>query len=333
MEGIRFTSALFALVYWVATNAGVARAQDYEAELKTTATSLVGKLEAANQQSGTVLDFTDLQGAPTELGRFLAQELSDQLVTMSKKISFVDRANLQTLLRENKLSMDGLVNPESSKRLGKLIGVDTIIFGNTTQIGDKIRLSIRAVAVETGKIVATQSSNLPVAGGLGDLQTRGVASAPTESTSSSSVDPRARFKEGSIKLTGKELVINTSFSNTGTATIMFENLSGVGFGGAVRHRSTSFGACVDEEYKTSGLPVVDESSLRQISSQENPEKALRYIPVSAKVTMSISMYNCRPELFSGQKTTDVAFSLVVALGKEVFVVPLTAFNVPVRAVK
>lgn len=44
-------------------------AQCYEAELGTLAQKLVQKLEAAKQHSATVLDFTDLQGASTELGR------------------------------------------------------------------------------------------------------------------------------------------------------------------------------------------------------------------------------------------------------------------------
>src|SRR5437879_4697743 len=81
----------------------VGGAQSYEAELKTLAEKLVAQLEAAGQVNGTVLDFTDLQGQQNELGRFLAQELSDKLVAAAKKVSFLDRAGLQYLLSENKL--------------------------------------------------------------------------------------------------------------------------------------------------------------------------------------------------------------------------------------
>ncbi|MFI5020377.1 MAG: FlgO family outer membrane protein [Alphaproteobacteria bacterium] len=161
----------------VAFTTGVASAQSYETNLKSIATNLVAKLEEANKRSSTVLDFTDLQGSPTELGRFLAQELSDQLVSGSKKVSFVDRANLQVLLREHKLSVEGLVNPESIAKIGNLVGIDTIIVGTTTAMGDTIRLSVRAIDVETGKIVVSQATNLPATSGLMALSNRGVESA------------------------------------------------------------------------------------------------------------------------------------------------------------
>ena len=237
---------------WLATfPMSVVEAQGYEADLKAVATSLVSKLEEAHQHSGTVLDFTDLQGSPNELGRFLAQELSDQLVSAGKKITFVDRADLQTLLRENKLSVEGLVNPELSRKLGNLIGIDTIIFGTTTPMGDKIRLSVRAVAVETGKIVASQATTLPAIGGLGELYTHGVANAPTVGEATP-VDPRARFRGDFIKVVSAEFIVE---NGNGSVTFVLENLSGIGFDAAVRARSTSIGPCVGQDIAASGLAL------------------------------------------------------------------------------
>ena len=177
----------------------IARAQEYQSRMKELAVNLVAKLETSNQHSGTVLDFTDLQGSATELGRFLAQEMSDQLVAASKSITFVDRANLQYLMRENKLSTEGLVDPESSRKLGNLIGIDTIVFGTVTPIGERsIRLSVRAVAVETGRIVVAQSVTLLVTDDLASMFNHGISSAarPSDTSDSSSRGPdvRARFR-------------------------------------------------------------------------------------------------------------------------------------------
>jgi TolB-like protein len=157
-------------------------ASGYEAEVKALATKLVTSLEAANQTSAAVLDFEDLHGSTTDLGHFLAQELTDSLVSVSKTLSVVDRTNLQQLLRENKLSMEGLVNPETSKKLGKLIGIDTVIVGTVTTTPDKVRISVRAVDVETGRILATQSSTFPVTGELTGLVSSGsVSNVPLDS--------------------------------------------------------------------------------------------------------------------------------------------------------
>jgi curli biogenesis system outer membrane secretion channel CsgG len=168
--------------------------QQDDANLKSIAYALASRLDQANQHSATVLDFTDLQGSPTELGRFLAQELSGLLVAASKNVSFVDRANLQVLLREHRLSTEGLVNPESIQKIGKLIGIDTIIIGTTTPPGDTIRLSVRAIAVETGRIVASQSTNLPATGALLALSNRGVEDTSFNPSSSSEVSPSAAGK-------------------------------------------------------------------------------------------------------------------------------------------
>lgn len=147
----------------------------YESQLRTLAERLIAQVEPTGQKSGTVLDFTDLQGQGTELGRFFAQELSDQLVSATKTFSLIDRANLQYLLRENKLSMDGLINPATTRKLGNMIGVDTVIFGTVTPIGNSLRISARGVAVETGKIVASHSVTIAVSPDLGAMLGRPVA--------------------------------------------------------------------------------------------------------------------------------------------------------------
>jgi Curli production assembly/transport component CsgG len=111
--------------------------QTYEAGLRKAAEALSSAMETAGQKSVTVLDLTDLQGSTTELGRFLAQELSDQLVAIARQVAVVDRANMQFLLREKNLSAEGFVNPESSKKIGNLIDIDTVILGSITPPGSE----------------------------------------------------------------------------------------------------------------------------------------------------------------------------------------------------
>jgi TolB-like protein len=136
------------------------QASSYDVELRAMGSNLVAQLQAAGQKNGTVVDFTDLQGKQSELGRFLAQELSDNLITATKTFSLVDRANLQILLRENKMSIEGLIDPTTTRKLGNLIGIDTVIVGTVTPLGKSVRLSVRAVAIETARVVAAQSATL-----------------------------------------------------------------------------------------------------------------------------------------------------------------------------
>jgi TolB-like protein len=307
--------------------ANLTKGQSYEVGLKAVAASLVAKLEEANQHSGTVLDFTDLQGSPNELGRFLAQELSDQLVSAGKKMSFVDRANLQTLLREHKLSVEGLVNPESTRKLGNLIGIDTIIFGTTTSMGDKIRLSVRAVNVETGKIVASQTTALPAIGGLGELYTHGVASAPP-GAELTRPDARARFRADSIKTTGVEALIHTHFG--ASVRFVLENLSGTGFEAAIKRGTTALGPCIGNESRISGLNLIKDEAPGTIPIGGQTVKQFQYFPDHGKITVTIDLFGCNASIFAGAKTTNVSTSLVISLGKDEFTFPLSVSELPVR---
>jgi len=55
----------------------------------------------------------DLQGNVTELGRFLAEELSGALVNDSRGFRVIDRAHLKAILQEHKLAATGLIDPQT----------------------------------------------------------------------------------------------------------------------------------------------------------------------------------------------------------------------------
>jgi TolB-like protein len=311
----------------------------YESALHSLAATLIGKLEDAGQKSGTVLDFTDLQGQGTELGRFLAQELSDQLVTTAGKFSLIDRANLQYLLNEKKLSASGLINPESSRKLGNMIGIDTVILGTVTPIGQNVRLSVRAVAVETGKIVVSQSATLPAIGGLGDMYTRGVADntgAPQlgDSGAASKPNVRDRLRADSFKLIPGELVASTNFDGS-QISFSVENRSGIGVGIALRAQATSAGPCrVMDNMNVKGLSWISGEQIKEVSESPDPVSRLRWFPPNARVIASIDLdtYQC-PKMVQGVASVPLTVNLVVAYGKDVLVVPLTVDKVPVRVVR
>jgi TolB-like protein len=110
-------------------------------------------LVAKGKKKVAVTDFVDLQGRPTELGRFLAEQLSVELVN-APGISVMDRANLRSILAEHKLSEEGLVNPETAKQLGQFAGVDVILIGTVTSLDANVAVTVKAVSTDTAEIVA-----------------------------------------------------------------------------------------------------------------------------------------------------------------------------------
>jgi hypothetical protein len=328
----------------IAQNSPAAGAQataGYEATLKAVAARLVLQLELAHEKSGTVLDFTDLQGQGTELGRFLAQELSDQLVSEAKTFALVDRANLQFLLKENKLTMEGLIDPNTSRKLGGMIGIDTIIMGTITPIGHSARLSVRAVAVDTGKIVTSQAVNLPLTDQLIELYTHGVAARMPSGTGipdkRAAPDIRETFRRDSVKLIGR-FVHFTTWARDGmmcpngdscaTASFVVENLSGLGINGAIKRDSTSIGGCVGHERESAGLNVygpITDFIFGTYYTSFDPAK--RFIPAGAQIPVTVKIGHCG---YAGSRTADVSASLTISAKGQTFEVPVSVANVPIQ---
>lgn len=146
-----------------------ARAGNYDQEMAAMAGNVANGLEEQGVRSVAVLDFTDLQGATTELGRFLAEELSTNLVLSKKRFDVIDRANLNRLLDEHKLSRSGLVDPENIKRLGKVAGAHALITGTVTPMGDKLRISAKVISTETAKIVGAARGDIEKTEAIKDL--------------------------------------------------------------------------------------------------------------------------------------------------------------------
>ena len=187
---------LTSVMLWVPMSTP-ACAEEYLTNLSDVAGRISAALEASHVRGVSVLDFTDLQGTPTELGRFFAEELSNQLVLAAKQYSVVDRNYLNLLLKEHNLSQDGLIDPRTRRQLGNLIGIDTVIVGVTTLLGKQIRLSARAVSVETGKIIIAANTTFFITPSLENLNDRGVRDV-SDSMENSSAAPKGT---GSIKLT------------------------------------------------------------------------------------------------------------------------------------
>ncbi|MDD5771905.1 MAG: FlgO family outer membrane protein [bacterium] len=131
-------------------------------------------ISQAGKKSIAVVDFTDLQGNVTELGRFLAEEFSVTLTSAGKGFEVVDRIHLKALLREHKLSLSDLVNPESAKKLGQIAGVEAIITGSITPFGDNVRLSVKIIDISTAKVIGASSGNIAKTQAINELLERGI---------------------------------------------------------------------------------------------------------------------------------------------------------------
>ena len=115
--------------------------------------ALTKQLIAKQRVKVAALDFTDIQGRPNELGRFLAEQLAVDMVTV-EGITVIDRANINSIMAEHQLTAEGLVKPENAKKLGQFAGVDAILTGNLAVMDNMIVLTVKGISTETAEVVA-----------------------------------------------------------------------------------------------------------------------------------------------------------------------------------
>jgi TolB-like protein len=89
----------------------------------------------------------------------LRKGLADMLITdlgAVKSLQIVERARLNQVLDELKLSKSPFIDPASAQKLGKGLSADFLMTGGLTVLQGTMRIDARLVTVETGKVAASQ---------------------------------------------------------------------------------------------------------------------------------------------------------------------------------
>jgi len=164
------------IIVYLALVSGLAfGASTYEEGVAELSKSIVADAAKFKKQKLAAVDFTDLSGNVTELGRFLAEELSVSLVITGSGLEIVDRTQLNKILQEQHLSFTGVIEPAAVKKVGQIAGVDALIAGTITDLGDTIRLTLKIIATDTGSLVSAARTTIPKTGTVARLMEREVA--------------------------------------------------------------------------------------------------------------------------------------------------------------
>jgi TolB-like protein len=122
--------------------------------LKSLAKKLEKGLKEAPNKKVAVLSFAYPGGTLTE-GSVVVQERLTTHLAQSGKLEVIERNLLKKVLEEMKLEATGLIDVETTKQLGRVLGVGALITGTLNDLGEgKTELNARAIEVETGRILA-----------------------------------------------------------------------------------------------------------------------------------------------------------------------------------
>ncbi len=127
-----------------------------DSQLDELSRKISGNLSQQTKPKIAVIEFTDLSGNVTDLGKFLAEELTTKLFTAGK-FQVIERRLIEKILKEQQLSMTGVVDEKTAMKVGSLLGVDVIATGTTADLGASVKVNARTISVGKGTVFSVAS--------------------------------------------------------------------------------------------------------------------------------------------------------------------------------
>ncbi|MDZ7292453.1 MAG: CsgG/HfaB family protein [candidate division KSB1 bacterium] len=130
-----------------------------EVAVRNLADKLAARLMEAKQFKVGVLEFLDLQGRISQLGKFMAEDLTTAFFEKGKFL-LVERGLLHQVMREHALTQTGIIDITQAQEIGKAVGADAIITGSLSDIGDEIKANARLIDVRAGTVLAVAGESI-----------------------------------------------------------------------------------------------------------------------------------------------------------------------------
>ena len=111
--------------------------------------------QTVSKRTVAILDFNNNSIVDKEKLEPLRKGLSEILITEMSQIeafNIVEREKLRELVTEQEFGQSEMVDQASAQKMGKLLGAQNLLFGAFVHsFGEKIRVDVRIVEVETGR--------------------------------------------------------------------------------------------------------------------------------------------------------------------------------------
>lgn len=104
-----------------------------------------------------VVPFTAPRGAGSYDGAVASERLVIQLLARGD-LDVVERRFLDKVLEEQRLGVFGIMDQDTVKELGKVLGVDAILTGTVVELkGDRIEINARLINTQTAQVMAADT--------------------------------------------------------------------------------------------------------------------------------------------------------------------------------
>jgi TolB-like protein len=115
-------------------------------------------LSAIEKPKVAIMNFT-ATGVSNDDATVVTEILRSKIIT-SNVFDVLERNNIDMILKENELSLSGIIDQDSSIKIGGLIGADYLLTGSFMKLGGGLVLTINLVNVKTGQIIGTSEQKI-----------------------------------------------------------------------------------------------------------------------------------------------------------------------------
>lgn len=104
-------------------------------------------------EDGVVVhDFVDLKEETGDFGKYLSITLTTRLAG-HPQVRVLERRGLDSIFEEGIFQRKDIVDPESVKEMGKLLGADAVIIGDYFDLGIYVDVGARVISMVTGELL------------------------------------------------------------------------------------------------------------------------------------------------------------------------------------
>lgn len=202
-------------------------ASDLDDGVAELATKISKTLTDNQRRKVAVIEFSDLDGNVSAFGQYLAEKLITALFMDNQgKIEVVERRQLMKVLSEQKLTMSGLLDASAMKNVGQILGIDAIVTGAITDLGNQVDVNARLIGVDTAKIFAVAATKIPKVGTVKELIEK--MSAPTQVFAAPSPGTANSGRSGSSISTIPQTKTGTPFQDLEKIRVEVKSIQPIG---------------------------------------------------------------------------------------------------------
>ena len=134
--------------------AGVSARQDpYDVLVKELSDTTV----FTKQPKVAIMPFNYLDNRKSDGGIIISERLTTRVVKL-KKFSVIERQLLEKVIAELHLESTGVIDVETTKQLGKVLGVEAIITGTLMDVrGNMVEINARLIKTDTAEVLTTSA--------------------------------------------------------------------------------------------------------------------------------------------------------------------------------